>query len=500
MDSFSAALTEAASPHAAWAAERVDRYNAHLRGKPFGRDIARGLVHVEDRAVPAGLLGTYAEDRTFKWGWAYGDPPGAPDVVHAQRLREIGLRLAVPELTEPLVDLNGFSDPRLAAERLAILALGLLGAGGLVRHGHGGRAVTFLISDDPGIEAAGPEPSMIETWLRDGAALFSDHGPGPGAAVVRGYAERHDLPVRTTADGVETGGVEAGGVEFDLPGGGRVLARIGGGDRLDKVEVTVPDGDVPPPRERYARIVELEADQPLPDGLLNAAAPAVLGAFHAQFALWDLLKEKGWRGDPAPEWDPAAGRLRFGDVLDVAARAIGGLDRDSHTWEWAGDDADATGWIRSVAREHGAGHLAEDVVELGDGPRWQWVAGFLARSAARPEGTRGTWTVAGGSGGNLEFEVAVTDPAAPEWGSLGVLCAAVESAADILQPLVPREHRYAVMRSMVYGHFERLGMVPFHVGEPDMFMGNMGLYEVRVMIAYDGTVNSAHWGMQGTLG
>ena len=73
------------------------------------------------------------------------------------------------------------------------------------------------------------------------------------------------------------------------------------------------------------------------------------------------------------------------------------------------------------------------------------------------------------------------------WG----LCNAIESAADILQPLTPCAHRYAIMKTMVYAYFERFGMALMHIGEPYAFIGQQGLHEVQVEIAHDGTVNGA---------
>jgi hypothetical protein len=112
------------------------------------------VARVGDRQIAAGLLGTYAEDCTFQWSWA-----GAPEAVHSERLKQVGGRHNVPELVEPLTDLGGFPDPRAAADDLAVMALGLLGVNGMIRYGHGGRALSFIITEDPALTPEAPDPA-----------------------------------------------------------------------------------------------------------------------------------------------------------------------------------------------------------------------------------------------------------------------------------------------------------------------------------------------------
>ncbi|MFI0350980.1 DUF6882 domain-containing protein [Actinomadura sp. 9N407] len=483
MDSFSDAFITLVAPHAAWAVERLARFNGLIEGTMLSRNIAEGLIFVDDRSVAAGFLASYAEDLTFKWGWSFGSPPGRPENLHSERLREIGVAHSVPELTEPLLDLGGFPDPRLAAARLCALALGLLGAGGVVKHGTGGRALNFLISEDPGLgQACGPEASRVGRWLSEGMALATERASAAGVA--RGYAERHGLPVRTVPDGVE----------FDLAGGERVLARFTEGDHLGEVTVTPSGtndvgGTVPPSGPISTLVLELEVDQPQPVEFLARAAPALLVFLAAQCAQIEAVREMDRNAGP-PEFDLAAGRLRFGDLLELDARVVGTFDPSGTTFTWADTEQAGTAWIRTIAREHGAAHLAEDVVHFGAGLRWEWVAAFLPRAALSPEETRGGWAVPAPSGRGT-MSVSVFDSEAPWAPSLPGLCDAIESAADILQPLVPQAHRHEIMKSMVYGYFERARMVPMHIGEPHVFIGQRGLHEVQVTIAHDGTVNGA---------
>jgi hypothetical protein len=202
------------------------------------------------------------------------------------------------------------------------------------------------------------------------------------------------------------------------------------------------------PRRRGGRftpwwVSELEVDQPQPVKVLEPAGSAVLGFIAAQHAQIETVRERG--GNSVVEFDRVTGRLRLGGLLEVAACEVGTFDPS---------------------------------------------AMFLSRAAMPPEETRGGWLVPAPVGEGTT-SVAVTDPEAPWVPSLPGLCEAIEDAADILQPLVHCAHRYAVMKSMVYGYFERVGLVGLHIGEPHVFIGQRGLHEVQVAIAHDGTINGA---------
>lgn len=192
MDEFSDALLALAGPRMAEAARRLDRHNAAIAGRSFRR--SGGLAWVDGREIPAGILGTLAEDATFEWAWAKNGLDRA-GMAHALRLRDLGERHAIPELTEPLVDLGHFADPRVAADRLMLMALGLLGSGGPLKYSHGGRALTYIVTDDPELgtahesavpddpsawqiielEVARPLPEPLLTWAVPGIARCWDH-------------------------------------------------------------------------------------------------------------------------------------------------------------------------------------------------------------------------------------------------------------------------------------------------------------------------------------
>ncbi|MQY04706.1 DUF6882 domain-containing protein [Actinomadura macrotermitis] len=464
MRTFSDALLELAAPHLAVTAERLERHHSALAGQPFERDLARGTGRVGDRDVRVGVLGSYAENRTFQWFWAAGVRPGSPGAEHAERLRALGEEHGVPELTEPLLDLGAFYDPRAAADDLAVMALGLLGAAGVLRHGHGGRALTFIVTD--GLALPDGPSDAAAVYLRGGAALLGVHDRERlGAAMLRGYADHHGLACRD--DGGET--------VVELPGG--ALAGAGPDGKL------TAEGDA----TSYPRVIELDVPAPLPGPLLEHLAPAVACGFDGEFGIYDHLREKGWDRRNY-DWDPGAGLLRFGDALELQAHEVGVL-RPNGVWEWTGDAAET----RSALTRLGAEWLAADRVDLGDHPRQPHVAELLARSAAHLGGARALWQVTDGDG---EHHLAVTDPGTPRSSEDGMM-AAIETAASVVQQLVLRQDRYPVMRAMVLGLFERAGLVPLYVGEPELLMGNMGLNQLRVYFSADGTVDNVTFGLMG---
>lgn len=132
-----------------------------------------------------------------------------------------------------------------------------------------------------------------------------------------------------------------------------------------------------------------------------------------------------------------------------------------------------------------AGNLPELCGEQSDstvyGPR-EAVAVALARTAANVAGH--TFT----SLGNHFF--AVTDERLSDTGitDLDAAVTDIRGGASRLQGLVEQETRDETMRSLAQSHFERLGLQVWRYGQPDFVSGVMGLYEVRVYFAPDGTI------------
>ncbi|WP_394324550.1 DUF6882 domain-containing protein, partial [Nocardiopsis sp. RV163] len=145
-----------AQPHLAWVVEQTAFFDETVPFDQFQVDLAQEAAWRGGRRLRVGLLGSYAEDGTWLWGWANPAFEGRPVVTDALRLRETGERHAVPELAEGLVDLNHLPDPRLASDHMSLIAMGLLGTRGGIVFNHAGRARTFLTVTDPGIPWAPP--------------------------------------------------------------------------------------------------------------------------------------------------------------------------------------------------------------------------------------------------------------------------------------------------------------------------------------------------------
>lgn len=462
MDSFSDALLALAAPRLGVAAERSARLNRALEGTAFRRDLEAGVAWSGDRRMAAGILGSHAEDNTFQWSWAVPGFAGTPAAAHAERLREIGERHGVPELTEPLVDLGGFYDPRAAADDLALLAVALLEASAAIRHGHGGRALTFIVADAPEMTSGGPDAERAADCLRRAADLLGDHDARRYTdAMMRGYAEHHGLAVRES--------------EIELPGG----------------PLPFPTGD--DGRSGLLLVNELDVNGPVPPSVLATAAPALACALAGQNALIDRLSEDGvdWRTPPA--WDPAAGTLRFGGAVTVRAREIGVLRQDG-TWSWT--EGDGTARTRELVAAGGEASWAAAEADLSGHPRPAHVAELLTCTAARLGGGWGAWSVPG-PGGERRF--ALVDPDQPDVGPDAML-AALHTGANIVQQLVLRKDRYEVTRAMALGLFEHCGYVPWHAGEPEFLMGVQGLYQARAYVSVDGTIYRLSSGLFGQPG
>ncbi|WP_067832472.1 DUF6882 domain-containing protein [Actinomadura kijaniata] len=156
---------------------RFRRLNAALAGRALRRDPEAGAFWVDGDRRTASVLGTLAEDHTFQWTWAARDP-GDPVCLHAGRLRALGERHGVPELTAPLVDLGAFADPRAAADVLAARVSGLLGSGLVIKYPHGGRALTYYFVEMP---EAPPPPDEDPADERLDIIELGVPAPLPGA-------------------------------------------------------------------------------------------------------------------------------------------------------------------------------------------------------------------------------------------------------------------------------------------------------------------------------
>lgn len=155
----------------------------------------------DDLAFRAQLLGSEADGpQTWLWAWANEAsqlPPGIVQLAH--RIREQGR--GVPELEEPELPLEVAN-----GHQLAMLAVGMAGAGAYYSGPHGGGAV-LLVIDDPSYPAAPPMtavrfgsvfPALLQEFAFDHRVALS------------GFVEDFGIPARAADDD---------GVEVDFPDG-----------------------------------------------------------------------------------------------------------------------------------------------------------------------------------------------------------------------------------------------------------------------------------------
>ncbi|MCX4097426.1 DUF6882 domain-containing protein [Nocardia sp. alder85J] len=228
MESFSAALTSLVRERLPAAMAQFDAFSAANRAGRIEVDARLAKVWVGDREFTrSGYLGSLAEDRTFMWSWARDDLRGLPGIELSTRLREIGIRHDIPELRSALVDLDGFEDPWLAADRLALFAQAALGARGMAKLNHGGRAYVYVLVDDDAVPSAAPGPDHVDDYRRAAAELLAGGGertvntggaPPPGTAP--GFVPDALLAVLAPSAAVAMGrqGVPADAVVEPMPG------------------------------------------------------------------------------------------------------------------------------------------------------------------------------------------------------------------------------------------------------------------------------------------
>jgi hypothetical protein len=482
--SFSDQLLALARPNLAWVCEQLDLFDSLVPAGVVSFDRDEPSVTRSGITLRAHVIGTYALDGTWMWAWSNDSYRDSTFAVRSRELRELGERAGVPELTEPMPDLNHFPAPRLAADHLLLMCMGLLDARGGVICAVNERSRLFMVVDDPAVPRAEPRAARLTRALRNGAGLL----PGPALKPVKGWFTRHGIdPV-----------YGPGRVEGVLDGGDRVVVALEG-EEVTGVEITGPDGS--PPGCGTAGEQELEGARLSPEAP-HRTFPRPLLAVAAREMAFSILRTRAmvqyaddhlaFAGRP-PLWDEQTGELRFPGG-GLKARRLGSYDSEEGWFRWAPGTEDILDRFREAA---GLGPAdAEDLPELSGerldltayGPR-EAVAVALARTAANVAGQ--TFT----SLGNHFFSV--TDERLSGTGEIDLDAAAadIRNGASWLQGLVEQETRDETMRSLAQSYFDRLGLQVWHYGQPDFISGVTGLYEVRVYFSPDGTITQVMPGM-----
>ncbi|WP_326595014.1 DUF6882 domain-containing protein [Streptomyces sp. NBC_01803] len=475
--SFSDPFLGLARPHLAWACEQLDLFEALVPVGTTSYDLDAPSVSRSGVTLRAHMIGSYALDGTWLWAWGNDHYRDRPAAARSRELREIGERVGVPELTEAMLDFNHFPNPRLAADHMLLICVGLLDGLGGTSWAFSERGWMFMVVDDPAVPRAEPRPAGLARALRNGAALV----PGPALKPVRGWFKRH---------GVEPE-YGPGRVAGTLPLGDRITVALEA-EEVTGVEVTGADGGEPrsatlEKQELIGRQVVLERQ--FPPALLSVAARQIAFSIRRTRAVIEYAEDHLEFDGRPPRWDEEAGELRFpGGAL--AARRLGAYDLDEGWFAWAPD----TGDIRARLAEEAGGadglpELAGERLDLTRFGAPEAVAVTLARTAASTSG------YAFSSLGN-EFW-AVTDerlPAVPDTDPQ-TATEEIRAGASWLRGITPATARDETTRSMATSYFERLGLQVWHYGQPDFLSGVLGLYEVRVYFAPDGTITEVSPGV-----
>ncbi|SEL36527.1 DUF6882 domain-containing protein [Streptacidiphilus jiangxiensis] len=194
---FTDAFLLVAERHAAWGAEQLEALGRVLPEGPWTADLEQCTYQSGGRTVRVGLLGSYdLSERSWLWAWANPGLQGSAVVAASERIADFGRRNGVPELRTEGVDLSGFGDPRRAAEALAFVGMGVLGAPGYIGQSAGPETRVYFAPDDPQIPRANLDPITMPRFLMTGAGLFGRSA----REVVSGYFADHGVPVDVAAD------------------------------------------------------------------------------------------------------------------------------------------------------------------------------------------------------------------------------------------------------------------------------------------------------------
>ncbi|MEV5430195.1 DUF6882 domain-containing protein [Streptomyces sp. NPDC052701] len=223
---FSDAFLREAERHAAWGAVQLETLTAFLPEGPWTADLEACLYRQGDLVLRVGVLGTYdTSEQSWMWGWAN---PGLQDtevVSLAATVERYGRARGITELTEEVLDLSGFPDPRWAAETLAFTGMGVADAPGYIGAPAGPATQVYFLPDDPQVPRAGLDAVALPRTLLTGAQLIGHSA----RHVVSGYFDHHGVPHRTEGDRIVA----------ELPGGGAVEVTFDAAGRIAGVEAGI---------------------------------------------------------------------------------------------------------------------------------------------------------------------------------------------------------------------------------------------------------------------
>lgn len=225
-------LVELLERHGAAALDKQWAVNRAVGEADWALDLEAGRISFGGRRhYPVQVLGTEsAQSQTWRWAWA--QPAGAVPprlLTCAARLRALGHREQIAELTEPQLPLD-----RADGHRLALIASGLCAADGYYRGPYVGGAV-FVLLQAPDLRAQ-PTPSAahVARVLTQLIALYSVN-------------HRRAFTAYLEASGCSYQ-VSARGIAARTPRGEALRARFDHQDRLVDID-SVPGAAEHPPED-----------------------------------------------------------------------------------------------------------------------------------------------------------------------------------------------------------------------------------------------------------
>lgn len=218
---FTDAFLLTAERHAAWGAEQLEELGRLLPSGPWTADLEQCTYQSAGRTIQVGLLGTYdLSAQSWLWAWANPGLKGSAVTAASERIADFGRRNGVSELQDEGVDLSGFGDPRRAAEALAFVGMGVLGAPGYIGQPAGPETRVYFAPDDPQIPQANLDPITMPRFLLTGAGLFG-HSV---REVVTGYFAHHGIPLDVATDRIHAHLPNGPTAEITFDAEGRIAA------------------------------------------------------------------------------------------------------------------------------------------------------------------------------------------------------------------------------------------------------------------------------------
>jgi hypothetical protein len=177
MGEFSKQFISLAERHIGWAVHQSMLFTGVMPPAAWRYNLAERTMTIGDRTVPMAAMGTVLpEHKVFVWCYADSSLDPWPDVKNPSfKIRLYGMDNDIPEFTTGGVPIGDWEDMNAAGTRLALVAMGVLGARGYLsfQMHHGGSFC--VLADDPALPAPEePDPDQVRQVLDLATTYFPD--------------------------------------------------------------------------------------------------------------------------------------------------------------------------------------------------------------------------------------------------------------------------------------------------------------------------------------